>query len=80
MNKKGKFPTKFGNPRTGIFPHGCIFETCFWLAYYNVLNVAGCAEPKVGLEELDKKYFNSTNAFIVCCNVCLKKLKLFKCV
>jgi hypothetical protein len=41
-----------GNPRTGIFPHGCLFETCFRLAYYNVLNVTGCADPRVGSEEI----------------------------
>lgn len=48
----GSLVDGIGNPRTGIFPHNCLFETCFRLAYYNVLNVTGCADPKVGLEDI----------------------------
>jgi hypothetical protein len=41
-----------GNYRSGIFPHDWIFETYFQLAYYNVLNVSGCEDPRVGLTDI----------------------------
>jgi Secretion system C-terminal sorting domain len=41
-----------GNQTSGIFPHSWIFEWYYSLVYYNVLNVTGCTDPRVGSEEI----------------------------
>jgi hypothetical protein len=41
-----------GNNSSGIYPHSWIFEYYYSLAYYNVLSITGCNDPKVGSEDI----------------------------